>query len=327
MRRVKQASLERCEGKVEGLSGLRSEQKVFGLGLSKTGTSSLCDALNLLGVKTVHYPFDERTFAELREGNYRLSLMEDYQGAVDIPVAPFYAQFDREYPSSKFILTVREREGWLESCEVHWRLMSQWWENFPRFKRFQEFIGACVYGTHAFNRERFDFVYRTHAQNVCDYFRGREDDFLVIDICGGEGWEKLCPFLGLPAPRAPFPHANEWMHLLMRASQDVAESIPEGETLILVDEQGFGGDFARGRRCLPFLERDGLYWGAPPDDRTAIHELERMRRERGAHFIAFGWPAFWWLEYYAEFRAHLRERFRCVLQNERLVVFDLRAQP
>jgi hypothetical protein len=38
----------------------------------------------------------------------------------------------------------------------------------------------------------------------------------------------------------------------------------------------------------------------------------------------FGWPAFWWLDHYAAFHRHLRERFRCVLRNERLVVFDLR---
>jgi hypothetical protein len=32
--------------------------KIFGLGLSKTGTSSLADALNELGFPTIHYPFD-----------------------------------------------------------------------------------------------------------------------------------------------------------------------------------------------------------------------------------------------------------------------------
>jgi len=44
-------------------------RKIFGLGLSKTGTSSLTDALNLLGVKAVHYPHDQRTYEELRAGS------------------------------------------------------------------------------------------------------------------------------------------------------------------------------------------------------------------------------------------------------------------
>jgi hypothetical protein len=32
--------------------------------------------------------------------------------------------------------------------------------------------------------------------------------------------------------------------------------------------------------------------------------------------MVFGWPAFWWLEYYAE--------LHCLLVNERIIVFDLR---
>ncbi len=300
------------------------QQKVFGVGLSKTGTSSLTEALNQLGVRSIHYPYDERTYNELRDGNYKLSILEEYQGVIDLPVVPFYAQLDRIYPNSKFILTVREKDAWLRSCELHWRLMMGWWDNFPQFRRFHEFISACVYGTLKFNCERFAYVYDTHVRNVREYFKDRPGDLLVIDICGGEGWEKLCPFLGLPIPAAPFPHANEWMHLLMQASEEIAEVIPAGETFILVDGQGFGSDFAAGRRPVPFLERNGVYWGAPIDDVQAISELERTRRESNAGFIAFGWPAFWWLDHYRELHAHLRSQFRCVSETDRLVVFDLR---
>jgi hypothetical protein len=44
----------------------------------------------------------------------------------------------------------------------------------------------------------------------------------------------------------------------------------------------------------------------------------------GAGFIVFAWPAFWWLDHYAGLHRHLRAHFRCVLENDRLVVFDLR---
>src|SRR5688572_13581789 len=104
------------------MSKLEGHQKVFGLGLSKTGTTSLGGALNLLGIETIHYPHDQKTYHDLRNGNYRLSILEEYQGAVDIPVAPYYAQLDTIYPDSKFILTVRDKDSWLTSAEVHWRL-------------------------------------------------------------------------------------------------------------------------------------------------------------------------------------------------------------
>jgi len=308
------------------LSGLSAEQKVFGLGLSKTGTSSLTDALNLLGVATVHYPHDERTLRELRAGQYRLSLLDEFQAATDISIAPFYAQLDQAFPASKFILTVREKVAWLRSCEVHWQLLMQWWENFPAFKIFHEFASACTYGVVEFSRARFSFVYDTHVANVRAHFTDRPDDLLVMDICAGDSWEKLCPFLGFDMPDVPFPHANEWMHALLQASKEVSEVVPEGETLILVDDEAFGKDFARGRRCVPLLERAGIDWGAPADAKTAIGELERLRRDGSAGFIAFGWHTFWWLDYYEEFAAHLRSRFRCVMENQRLIIFDLKGQ-
>lgn len=323
---VLQVESKTTVGKVAGARGGGVERKVFGLGLSKTGTSSLGEALNLLGVKTIHYPYDERTFAELRSGNYRLSLLAEFQGIVDIPVVPFYKQLDALYPRSLFILTVREMEAWLRSCEMHWRLMSEWQDNFPQFKRFHDFISERVYGGTEYDCERFRFAYETHERDVRDYFRERRADLLVLDICAGEGWEKLCPFLGCEILDAPFPRANEWMHLLLQASAEIAGVIPPGASFILVDEQGFGSEFVSERKHVPFLERGGEYWGAPADARTATAEFERTRRETGAHFIVFGWPAFWWLDYYAEFAAHLCARFPCVLQNERLVVFDLRAR-
>ncbi len=99
--------------------------------------------------------------------------------------------------------------------------------------------------------------------------------------------------------------------------------IPRGESFILVDEDDWGTeDVMAGRRCIPFLQRGGQYWGSPADDEAAIREFEQLRRE-GASFIAFAWPAFWWLEYYSGFHRYLRSEFRCVLENDRLVVFDL----
>jgi glycosyltransferase involved in cell wall biosynthesis len=105
--------------------------------------------------------------------------------------------------------------------------------------------------------------------------------------------------------------------------REIVDLIPPGERFILVDENLWKpGNFPS--HCpLPFLERDGLCWGNPPDDETAIREVERICRS-GVNFMVFAWPAFWWFEYYSRFYNHLRSNFRCVLQNERLVVFNLR---
>ena len=121
----------------------------------------------------------------------------------------------------------------------------------------------------------------------------------------------------LPRPKVP----SRLPEILSR--EEIAALIPPGDALILVDQAEFGSEIAAGRRPIPFLERGGEYWGPPPDDATAIQEFERLRKS-GASFIVFGWPAFWWFGYYPGFHHHLRSTFRCVMENERVVVFDLR---
>jgi hypothetical protein len=111
-----------------------------------------------------------------------------------------------------------------------------------------------------------------------------------------------------------------WRNLI---AQEIAALVPPGDTFILVDHEAFRTELAIGRLAIPFLERDGQYWGPPPDDITAIREFERLRGS-GAGFIVFAWPAFWWLDYYSEFYVHLCSQFRCLLNTERLIVFDLR---
>jgi glycosyltransferase involved in cell wall biosynthesis len=119
----------------------------------------------------------------------------------------------------------------------------------------------------------------------------------------------------------------EWMQEEYLATEEMKSLIPPGSSFILVDDGNWaenreGTDVIKDRRAIPFLERNRQYWGAPPDDETGIRELERLRQD-GARFMVFAWPAFWWLDYYLGLLGHLRSNFHCVLENKRLVVFDL----
>ena len=111
---------------------------------------------------------------------------------------------------------------------------------------------------------------------------------------------------------------------LVPTIEDLAALVPAGETFVLVDHDVIRSDVVATRRAIPFLERDGRYWGPPADDASAIDELERLRGA-GAMFAVFAWPAFWWLDHYRGFRRHLEARYRCALRNDRLLAFDLRS--
>ena len=188
----------------------KNKPKVFGLGLSRTGTRSLTKALKVLGFDCAHYPVDEDTYTELTNGQYDLTVLKYYDGLTDITVAPFFEMFDKQYPGSKFILTVRDRESWLRSCQNHWF-------NRPAFKEaedpdeethylMRQFLRSSVFGCYNFVPERFVWVYEQYVKRVMDYFKDRPEDLLVINVCEGEGYEKLAPFLNRPLPTQPFPH-------------------------------------------------------------------------------------------------------------------------
>lgn len=109
---------------------------------------------------------------------------------------------------------------------------------------------------------------------------------------------------------------------LLRTVQEICERIEIDQSIILVDEEQLRSAITEYRRLIPFVEKDGEYWGPPADDQTGIRELERLRQE-GAKFIAFAWPAFWWLEYYSGLRQHLQSNYPCILKNDRLVMYSL----
>jgi glycosyltransferase involved in cell wall biosynthesis len=137
----------------------------------------------------------------------------------------------------------------------------------------------------------------------------------------------ILPRLGIEADAGQWRERNsyyQWLCRMRLALRELESVVPRTSRLILVDENEWGTRAIADREILPFLEHAGEYWGPPADDATAIAEVERMRRE-GAEFIAFAWPAFWWLEHYAGLVDHLRGHFGCLLENDRLAVFDLRS--
>jgi hypothetical protein len=104
--------------------------------------------------------------------------------------------------------------------------------------------------------------------------------------------------------------------------RELTRLIPQDAIWIFVDNGQFPGKLPHAR-VIPFLEKDGAYWGNPENDTQAISELERLRKSDAA-FIVFVESSFWWLEHYVGFHNDLRTQHKCVLANERLIVFDLR---
>lgn len=165
--------------------------KIFCIGLSKTGTVSLNHALNILGIKAKHYPaIDSAMYVDI----------EKHDAISDTPVAGVYKILDKKYPYSKFILTIRDIESWLISARNHFEGTTR---DGLRLK-----LRMHLYGVNGFDRDKFEMAYYKHYNDVINYFKNRSGDLLIMNIIDGEGWEKLCPFLNMKIPKIDFPHLN-----------------------------------------------------------------------------------------------------------------------
>jgi hypothetical protein len=176
--------------------------KVFGIGLGRTGTTSLTRALEILGYRAKHCP---RFYLD---ANRELCVSPDqiahYDALTDEPIALIYRTLDRQYPGSRFILTVREMGSWLTSRENNSRAMGKWWAKNPAVP----VLHAALFGAPTFECTTYAWAHRRYVADVYTYFAERPHDLLVMDICDGEGWEKLCPFLNKPMPEVDFPRRN-----------------------------------------------------------------------------------------------------------------------
>ncbi|GJL85911.1 MAG: hypothetical protein DHS20C02_16860 [Micavibrio sp.] len=186
--------------------------KIFGIGWHKTATTSLQEALDILGFPGRHYPHE--MYPEICAGQKNFKAADHYKSLTDFPVPLIFERLDQGYPGSKFILTVRDTEGWLKSVRKHFEIMSSPQKKFGGLSEHEFFnrkgvpnhqIHIYAYGQWAFDEDVFVKAYEAHNQKVRDYFKGRPDDLLVMDMEEGAGWEALCEFLDAPVPDQPYP--------------------------------------------------------------------------------------------------------------------------
>lgn len=173
--------------------------KVFGIGLEKTGTSTLGRALEILGFDS-RKGFDMELLQNYISGDVErvLRAAEPHDHFEHYPWAFVYQEAYEKYPDSRFILTVRTSSfRWFNSLCHYARRTG------PREER------QLVYG-HAmpnlFEAEDKQF-YEKHNQSVRDFF-AEHDSSRLLEVCWAHdhGWAELCEFLEKPVPEIEFPH-------------------------------------------------------------------------------------------------------------------------
>ena len=185
--------------------------KIFGIGFYKTGTTTLYDALRILGYHTVNgdklgsYPGADDGATLIRQidaGDYRLPTFGMFDAFTDNPYFHIWRQIYAMFPDAKYILTVRDEDRWIDSCV-----------KFFRHRRVRP-MRVWMFGPHAnpardaASRQAWLDAYRAHNAAVREFFATRQHQYFEFDPTSEGGWDRLCTFLGAPIPGRPWPHAN-----------------------------------------------------------------------------------------------------------------------
>ncbi|WP_216665406.1 sulfotransferase family protein [Pseudoruegeria sp. HB172150] len=173
--------------------------KIFGIGFHKTGTTSLGVALNKLGYKVIGPT--ATLDPDIADKYLELTRTEShhYDAFEDNPWPLVFREMDEMWPDAKFILTVRDPQKWIGSCVKHFGEKST---------PMRELIYGKGNGAPLGNEEHYVRTMVAHNEAVRSHFADRPGKLLEMDFSAGDGWEKLCPFLGHPMFAEPFPRTN-----------------------------------------------------------------------------------------------------------------------
>ena len=195
--------------------------QVIGVGLPRTGTTSLQTALELLGFGPCHHMTELLAKREQAEAYTNLldggqvdlrTVLKDYRSSVDVPNVLFYKELHRLYPKAKLILTVRDSdEEWFECFQNS--IAPIWFDTFffvniyplrnlRRLCRVARKIGQKFVNDYG---QMGPHIHRLHNAKIQNEIKA--ENLLIFKA--KEGWEPLCRFLQVPIPQdTPFPCVN-----------------------------------------------------------------------------------------------------------------------
>lgn len=221
-------------------SGTRNDSmQVLAVGISRSGTDSLREALHVLGVNHTHHGFDTILPPSSLEAIYKLlqkkytpapdstsqrkltakdfdTVLLNSVGVSDLFAAEFALELIEAYPKAKVILNVRrDLDDWQTSMQntmgyydknaMDWDWCKSWFSAelfWIRQTMSRTMMPRFFRGSLESNGK---WVYKQHTAMI----KGLNlPDDQLLEWSVQDGWEPLCKFLGKPIPDSDFPNGN-----------------------------------------------------------------------------------------------------------------------
>ena len=187
--------------------------KVIGAGVGRTGTTSLCAALEiLLGDRCYHmqevFPREHHVeawhCAALGQMPDWPNVLSEYVAAVDWPAAAYWQELAEAYPDALIVLSTRADGGtWFKSASNTIIPTTMKLPDGP-FRRMVLDMWKFRFTAEIENKDAAVAAYEAHNATV----REKAPPSRFLDWRAEQGWAPLCDALGIAVPDDPFPHAN-----------------------------------------------------------------------------------------------------------------------
>lgn len=199
-------------------------EKIFCVGFSKTGTTSLETSLEKLGYNVCKGHWNNNHTYYLmslyinNDIDEILKMSRYWNAFADAPWGgtELYKTLIKEYPNSKFILSIRDENKWYKSFKnmiksgagrhneliESYHIYGRWGASYFFRKIFQM-------NKHGFNESKIKEIYNSHNKEVKSFFEDKKEQLLIINLEEGDNWQKICNFLNRPIPKEPFPYENK----------------------------------------------------------------------------------------------------------------------
>ena len=180
--------------------------QVLAVGMPRTGTQSMHDALEILGYRTLHEAFRQVDGPSVDAGPHdaaeeRFRAYPDYEALTE---SHYWRLYHKAHPTAKVILTKRDPDDWFRSIEahvdaIHSRQETTDYRDIEQADREHERLFGSRWPLKTLWTERY-IQHNLLVQATCE-------PLLIFDVTR-EGWEPLCGYLERPVPDLTFPWRN-----------------------------------------------------------------------------------------------------------------------
>jgi hypothetical protein len=183
--------------------------KIFGIGLSRTGSLSLRDYMSASGYSSVHYVIKPHWLGLPQE---IVRFCEGHDFINDAPVSIYFEELSQAFPGSKFINTTRNLGSWLKSCSQHFVRNLKQRKPCRAALKYRELL----YGCDGYNKTKFTKAFHRHKQKVSKFSKNNNVLTLRLELEDQRKIGLLKTFLGDDDLSPRYPHVNDLADKAMR---------------------------------------------------------------------------------------------------------------